>query len=355
MPSLHRADASAAPDDTVVEFLRQQGKENFFVHPSWVNAVAQCASPGTEPIYAMAGTGERRACLPMLRSRERLMGLPHHTLYGCTSIYTTWYGPACTENQANFAELVEAMVRIERPAMISMDSLDAEMEFFGGIQNGLRSASYTVRSYQHFTNWFERLDVENFEQFMASRTSVLRNTYHRKRRKLLREYDTTFALETDPNKLAGLLDAYETVYRASWKHPEPYPDFVPKLARAAAAAGALRMGALYLDGRPVAAQIWLVAGSSATIFKLAYDDTYKKLSVGTVLTGHIMQHAIDVDGVKEIDFGRGDETYKSQWLTQRRERYGLIAFDRHTLVGNLLRLRHDPPGRILARRLIGRR
>src|SRR3546814_3377425 len=60
------------------------------------------------------------------------------------------------------------------------------------------------------------------------------------------------------------------------------------------------------------------------------------LSVGGVLTFKVIQHLIDVDGAEIIDFGIGDEEYKSKWMSRRRERWGIMAYNRRTAKGALL-------------------
>jgi CelD/BcsL family acetyltransferase involved in cellulose biosynthesis len=42
---------------------------------------------------------------------------------------------------------------------------------------------------------------------------------------------------------------------------------------------------------------------------------------------------IDVDRVAEIDFGVGDHSYKKDWATERRERWGIAAFNPRTARG----------------------
>ena len=34
----------------------------------------------------------------------------------------------------------------------------------------------------------------------------------------------------------------------------------------------------------------------------------------------LMRHVIDVDQVREVDFGSGDDAYKKDWMSDRRER-----------------------------------
>lgn len=340
--------------DDLAAWLETRAESNFFVHPAWFDAISRCAPQCTPAFFAVSEAGCPQACLSMLCSEGRIAGLSYRALHGCTSMYTTWFGPVHRGDGAHCGDLARNMVERERPDLVSIDCLDPEDPGFGPLCRGFDEAGFATTRYRHFANWYEVIEATSFDNFLSSRTSVLRNTYQRKTRKLFREHQGWIALETEPDRIEPLLNAYETVYRMSWKVPEPHPHFVPAVARAASAAGALRLGVLYVDEVPVASQIWIVTNRVATIFKLAYDDRFKKLSVGTVLTGHMMRYVIEVDRVEHIDFGRGDEPYKAQWLTQYRERYGLLALNRRSLLGNVLRLRHAPPGIRTARRLVRR-
>ena len=132
---------------------------------------------------------------------------------------------------------------------------------------------------------------------------------------------------------AGLdeaLRAYEQIYAASWKIPEPYPEFIRGLCRTCAESGWLRLGVVYIDDQPAAAQIWIVNDGIANIYKLAYDERFAKLSLGSILSAHLMEHVIDVDKVHEVDYLTGDDAYKKDWMSDRRERWGIVAFNLRT-------------------------
>ena len=97
----------------------------------------------------------------------------------------------------------------------------------------------------------------------------------------------------------------------------------------------MRLGLLYLGGAPIAGQIWIVYSGKATLYKLAHDQRFKRLSPGTVLTMRMIERVIDTEKVTEIDFGVGDDPYKSLWASMRRERWGLAAFELRTIRGAL--------------------
>ena len=46
-------------------------------------------------------------------------------------------------------------------------------------------------------------------------------------------------------------------------------------------------------------------------------------SPGTILTQYLMRYVIDTDKVAEIDFLTGNEHYKQDWMTVRREHLGI--------------------------------
>ena len=88
-----------------------------------------------------------------------------------------------------------------------------------------------------------------------------------------------------------------------------------------------------IDGTPAAAQIWLVQEGRATIFKLAHDPAFDRQSPGTLLTHWVLSQLHDQDGVRDVDFGRGDDSYKRLWLSLTRDRVGFLAANPRSLKG----------------------
>jgi CelD/BcsL family acetyltransferase involved in cellulose biosynthesis len=102
----------------------------------------------------------------------------------------------------------------------------------------------------------------------------------------------------------------------------------------------LRLGLIHVDGEPAAAQIWIVHHGSALLFKLAYDERFADLSVGTILTAVLMQHVLDIDKVELVDYLSGDDAYKHDWMSHRRERWGILAMNPRTPRGAMAIIRH---------------
>lgn len=157
-------------------------------------------------------------------------------------------------------------------------------------------------------------------------------------KKLAADQGTLEVVATD-DQLEPAIAAFQEVYLSSWKKPEPFPEFVPSLIRRLATLGMLRLGIAWLQGRPIAAQLWIVGQDKASIYKVAYHEDFAAYSPGTVLTAHLMQHVIDRDHVKEVDFLIGDDKYKQIWMSHRRERWGIVAYNPRTLIGFALLLK----------------
>ncbi len=192
------------------------------------------------------------------------------------------------------------------------------------LQQVMESSGFTCLHFFRFFNWFHHLQGQSYEAYMATRPSKVRNTIARKQRKLEREHACNIRLFIDDDLQQAMAD-YNTIYQASWKGSERFTGFVEGLVLSLSKSGWLRFAVLYVEEKPIAAQIWFVAHGKANIFRLVYDLSWKQFSPGSILTRYLMKHAIDTDKVKEIDFLTGNESYKKDWMSERRKRWGMIC------------------------------
>jgi len=211
----------------------------------------------------------------------------------------------------------------------------------------LRESGFASSRYFQYDNWFLPLDGLSFDDYFARRPSQVRNTIERKSKKLKKNHTSEIVVHSRPGPhLDGAIQDFTTIYNASWKQPEPWPEFIPGLVRKAAELGALRLGILPVDGVPAAAQLWITAARRAVIYKLAYDEKFSELGVGSVLSKELFRRAIDDDRVVEVDYGVGNENYKRDWMTASRRLEGLEAHNLHTLLGLSLRLSDSSKSRL---------
>jgi ribosomal protein S18 acetylase RimI-like enzyme len=206
---------------------------------------------------------------------------------------------------------------------------------FTSIQQAFRDAGASTQTYFCFGNWYLKVAGRNFQEYFNSVPSRLRNTIDRKSRQLEKSHSLTIKLIQTEAELKRTADAYDQVYQSSWKQSEAHPNFISGLMQTCARHGYLRLGLAYINDQPVAAQLWIVYQGVAYIYKLAYDEQFARLSIGSILTAHMMRHVIDIDHVNEVDYLTGDDDYKKDWMSHRRERWGMIAFNQATLKGKL--------------------
>lgn len=176
-------------------------------------------------------------------------------------------------------------------------------------------------------NWVADTDGADFDSYWRARPAKLRNTLARRRART--PLDFAIVDRFDPEAW----DAYDAIYAASWKPEEGSPAFLRTLAEQEGAAGTLRLGIAKHDGRPVAAQLWLVENGIATIHKLAYVAEAREMSPGTQLSAAMFAHVLDRDRPALIDYGTGDDAYKADWMERRRQLWRLDLHDPRSLSG----------------------
>jgi hypothetical protein len=196
------------------------------------------------------------------------------------------------------------------------------------LRQAMESSGFSCHGSFRFYNWIHRLQGQSSADYMADRPARVRNTVARKRRKLEREHGYRIRLFTGHDLRQGIAD-YNAVYAASWKANEVFEDFVRELAECFSESGWLRLAILYIEDQPSAAQLWFVAYGKASIFKLAYDEAWKKYSPGSILIAYLMEYVIDTDKVEEIEFLTGNDAYKQDWMSERRERWRLCGGNTH--------------------------
>ena len=282
-------------------------------------------------------------CLPLL-SGQKLTGLSNY--YSSLFLPMVWQtagaGLVAQPGAAHWQALAQAMRQHPtRWPVLMWDPLDPQSAFFTGFQAALRQAGYAVDRYFCFGNWYLQVGGRAFAAYFQMLPSALRHSIARGQRRLSRQGAWQVVIQQLPDaSLEAAIGDFVAVYEKSWKGPEPNRQFIPALARVAAGQGWLRLGVLRLDGQAIAAQLWLVHGGKAAIFKLAYVEGFERFSAGSVLTAALMQHVLDVDQVQEVDYLTGDDAYKRDWMSHRRERWGLVAFDRRTPSGLMAWLKH---------------
>jgi CelD/BcsL family acetyltransferase involved in cellulose biosynthesis len=267
------------------------------------------------------------------------------TLYGLSNYYTSLFGPVIDPGETNAQQILDTLfagivAEKFRWDVIDLHPLDVDAPVFNHLMAACRNAGLLPAKYFCFGNWYLKVNNRTFSEYLSTRNSRLSKTGKRQRKLLQERGRLRFELFTNVDGLDRAIADYDIIYNSSWKGHEPYPNFMSGLMRTFAKQGSLRLGIAYMGGQPAAAQLWIVSEGTASIYKMAYDERFRKDSVGTVLSMQLMEHVIDVDKVHVVDYLSGDDDYKRDWMSDRRERWGIVAFNPRTPWGLLAAARH---------------
>lgn len=306
------------------QLFEEHARTSIFFSRTWLESLDKVIQHDDQSLLLACVIEGRQvlAILPlMFRDGKHLYSLKHFY----SSLYTLLL--VQHNQQAVLNCLVQGLDRMSIESLrldpIAEDDHNVQM-----LQSTMVSSGYQCHRHFRFYNWIYRLQGQSYEEYMATRPSRVRNTVSRKQRKLQREHGYQIRLYTD-NDLELALNDYNHVYRNSWKAHEQFDGFIDNLSKTLAQAGWLRLAVLYIDEQPAAAQLWFVVHDRASIFKLVYDEAWKQYSPGSILISYLMKHVIEIDKVSEIDFLTGNDAYKQDWMSERRERWMLSLYKPH--------------------------
>lgn len=263
------------------------------------------------------------------------------TLAGLTSFQSNFYAPllspTVSERTNPYQCLANALSgRSAKWHLIDFNLLDPTNSSFAALASAFEKSGYRVGKYLYKGNRFEDIMTCSFKEYCKDRPKSSRRAiqnYQRKLRRLQTTKCVQIKVHSGDQYLDQVISSYEKIYTSSWKTPERFGQFSAGLIQSCAAEGSLRMVIVTLDDVPVAAEFAIVVERKATMMKTAYDPQFSKESIGAIAVMKAIEHLIDVDNVSSIDFGLDDDPYKSIWVRDRRERWGLVLFNRYTALG----------------------
>jgi hypothetical protein len=311
---------------------------DFYGSAGWYETVVKYALPaGAVACFAQVRLhGRAAAVFALLRQTNG-------SLTSLTAPYTCVYQPAVADGLDAAAWMQIGRALAAHPALrpgLRLEALPAEWPPLAAFCRGCRQAGMLVLRFEHFGNWHEGVGGMDWPAYLAGRHGALRETLRRRSAKLLADPTVRLRMLTGPDEIEPGIEAFEAIYRRSWKQPEPYPDFNAACIRLAARQGVLRLALLSRNDAPIAVQLWVVLAGRAQVLKLAHDEALRAASPGTVLTGWVIRRLFETEMLTELDFGRGDDAYKQAWAGQRRVRLGLVLANPKTPFGAGLAMRH---------------
>lgn len=311
-----------------------------FSSPEWCEQLAAFKHNAQEPlakrefVWLVAYDGAAPVLAAALEIKRERWGQCRVGLLN--NYYTPWVGlfadAAVLDAESAWRCLLRAVDQ-QFPGWLRLDAAPLDGATFAHLMAGCANQPYPAFEFQESVN--QTAALASTASYWQARPSRLRNTVRRKQ-KLLDRGEHQFVLVRHPT--AAQVADYWTVYRQSWKPPEPSPCFIEWLIGWTAQRGILRLGLLHIEGRPVACQMWFVHARRAYIFKLAQTATADQYSPGTVLTARMIDALGDPEQLTHIDFLLGGDPFKKMWMDQQQPVFGVELVNPRSLPGKLLTL-----------------
>lgn len=310
-------DSFAAVQDLARRELSREAMPSLFNRLEWLEALhSHCLADQRPAIFRASNDDQDNPAFAWLFLMQNT--LPWR-LKGLTNWYSFTGGPIFggDYDEVTRMSLLRSIARMarRRAHKISLTQIPDDHGEATSLRRAFRQEGWLASSAQCDVNHYLQVNGRSFDEYWQSRPGQMRSTVKRKAKA------HAISVRIDHDVTQDNWADYEAIYAKSWKPEEGSPAFVRHLAESEAAHGALRLGFAFMDGSPVAAQLWTVDHGIALIHKLAYIKEAEKASPGTVLSAAMFQHVIDIDKVETIDFGTGDDRYKADWMEQQRPRY----------------------------------
>jgi len=344
-PDISKIDSIKQADEMTLSLFNDAAHQNIELSSEWFENLQKTVfnnDPGVG-YYISYKDKIPVAILPLRHSQRGILNRIESLSNYYTSLYAPIHSSIATEN---LIPLLKAAIEEQgKPHMIRLAPMDLDAPTYENILTALRSIGWVPFRFFCFGNWYQPIKG-NWEEYFNKREGQLRSTIMRKGKKFATA-GGSFEIATNLAHVDDAIEEFNYVYARSWKKPEPFPQFIPGMIRWLAVKGYLRLGIARLAKKPIASEIWIVANQKASIFKLAHDQDYSGFAPGTLLTSHMMKYAIEQDHVQEIDYLMGDDGYKKSWMSSRRERWGIVAYNPKSFLG-LLSLCYELIGRVVS-------
>lgn len=302
-----------ANDIALPAAARAAGFASPFDRAQWLDLLAAHGFAGHGRFDAHGAANGTEAWLPLRNDAP-----------GCYSGLTNWYSFAIRplfSGDADRASALRALCAALRRKAARVTLYPVPDVDKASLLAAFKAAGWWTRAVSAGDRHWLDLTGLDHDGWWASRPGALRSTVQRKAKKnvvdlqLLDQFD------------AGSWAAYEQIYAASWKPEEGHPALLRAFAEAESARSTFRMGLARIDGAPVAAQFWTVEEGTAFIHKLAHVEDSLKASPGTLLSAALFRHVIEVDRVRRVDFGTGNDAYKRDWMNRHEPLWRIEAFN----------------------------
>lgn len=307
------------------------GGESLFGKLAWFDLLQKHIIKQNEEVVYYCVVNQQQtieALFPLIKSSSSSPS--GYTLKSLANFYSMEYEPFFVKHARKSKKAIATFVRYLATEEKGWKSLD----FFPLDEGKITNIFLKEELAQYFNltssichkNWIYVNDGEDYENYLSHSPTRIKDI-RRKERRTFRDHKVDFKIWTHETNSDQYISDYNEVYNHSWKDKEQFSNFIPDLIRLCARENILRLGILYVDDIPTAAQFNIFHNETTLIYKLSYHEDYTNLSVGAILSHKMMNHAFDQDKSKVIDYGGGDDEYKKEWMNNCRNKMTLTTYN----------------------------
>lgn len=318
--------------------LMEQSRASIFNAWDWLYPWSQRIAPELEPwvLTARDRQGALIGVMPLARQTVRVGTVPMTRLCflgerNVGSDYLDVVARKGLEEEVTFAFGKALLAQREQWDLLDLLDFDERSQTPARLRQVL-GTRFTYRDVERFLCPHEVFEEgETFDTFL--KRTRRRDNYLRRRKWLEKQPGYRIEIETNPQKLARPLAEFFQLHAQRWAddggssgiNGPQVEAFHRDVTHLLAERGKLRLYTLWLGDKALASVYGIVHGDTFHYYQAGYDPEWRNKSVGLVLVGATFEDALHL-GLREYDFLRGTETYKSDWVTQQRKTVGLRAY-----------------------------
>lgn len=280
-----------------------------FLHPAWLRTWVSEFGGDYEPLVLTCHEGDFVGIAPLIRSDGHLSFMGDSSICDFMDILVD---PARADEAYNdlWRQLCDQpWDELELWGLMETSETRRRVKAFADDTPGIEVS-------EELESVAPRLELpETWDAYMATLGKKDRHELRRKIRRLFDSgADVTFDVLSDQQGVVGVMDEFLELHRTSRADKTEFmtPEmevFFRRMASAMAAEGLVRVFMLRVNGKPAASVLCFDAGSHLYLYNSGYDPEFSSLSVGLVSKALCLQWAIE-NGMRGLDFLRGDESYK---------------------------------------------
>lgn len=326
------------------ELFESTFDSNYYSSADWFDTLFKTTKkPNEELLIFGVEEGENAlGLLFMVQSKESYGPFSIKKISSLTNNYSVTFSPVINGAINSESEIIDLLFRTllssqQKWDIVEFKNMEQESPSFENFQQHLTASKYIIQDYFCHKNWYENTKNEDFDTYLVKRKSKIKSNHRRRLKKIENELGKPeFRLYSGPSDLDKAIQEFNKIYALSWKGVEQHPIFIEEIIRSAAAKNILRLGVYSAGGKTLAVKLTFATKTIGHMYKTAYDPEYKKYGAGTAINMFMIEHLLNVDKVEHLDFGIGNEPYKSDLMESSRERWGITAYNSKSIFGLLI-------------------